>query len=188
MGLLDQILGGVVGGAARSPFGAAIGGNKARLMMLLLPLVLRTLRSRGAATGGGLGGRMGGGMGGGGLGGGMARGRGGLGGPLGAAIAMGGLGALLQRMQQRGFGPQAQSWVASGPNEPLPAAALDDELDDQQLADIAAEAGVSPGEVREGLAELLPEVVDQLTPAGTLPGQDDMLASIDAFEQRLPRG
>jgi uncharacterized protein YidB (DUF937 family) len=167
MGLLEQVLGGGMrGGGLRGGRMRQSGGNRGRLLMLLLPLVLRALRNRQRGGGG--------------------RAGGGLGGPLGAAIASGGLGALIQRMTQRGFGPQAESWVASGPNQPLPAAALDGELDEAQLSEIATEAGVSPAEVREGLAELLPEVVDDLTPDGRIPDPEEIAASVEAFEQRLP--
>jgi len=165
MGLLDQILGSAVGGALGrgSPFGrSSAGGGKGRLLMVLLPLVLQMLANRGRAAppGAEAGPREGGG-------------------------GIGGLGGLLEQLTRRGFGGQAQSWVSTGPNEPLPHEAVDDLLAPQQLSAIAAEAGVGEEEVRAGLAEVLPEVVDRLTPAGQLPGQAELLASIDDFERRL---
>lgn len=179
MGLLDQILGGAAGGG----FGgsrASIGGGKGRLVMALLPMVLSMLANRRRSTTAGSGGAgVDGGVG---MGGGMGdAGSGGLGGMLG-----GGLGGLLEQLTRRGFGKQAQSWVATGPNEPLPREALDGVFEPQELSALAAEAGVGEDEVREGLAEVLPEVVDKLTPNGQLPGQDELLASIDDFERRLP--
>lgn len=178
MGLLDQIFGGAaaVGPGQRPPLGrAGLGGGKGRLLMALLPIVLRMLANRRNAaavnTPGGAG--MGGGVG------------GGLGGVLGGA-AGGGLGGLLEPLTRRGFGTQAQSWVATGPNEPLPREALDGVFQPQELTAIANEVGADEDEVREGLAEVLPEVVDKLTPNGQLPGQEELLNSIDEFERRLP--
>ena len=170
MGLLDQILGAAVGGALgrRSPLGrTSPGGGKARLVMLLLPVLLQVLanRRRGAGFGGGT----------------VAAGRGGV-----LSGGFGGLGELLEQLTRRGFGKQAQSWVATGPNDPLPQPALDVVLEPQELSALAAEAGVGEDEAREVLAEVLPEVVDRLTPEGRLPGQDQLLASIDEFERRLP--
>ena len=155
--------------------------------MVLLPVVLNMLANRRrAGAEGGMGMGMGRGMGG--AGGGLGGGLGGLGGGLGGMLGGGGggLGGLLDKLNQRGFGPQAQSWVATGPNEPMPREAVDGLLDPQEVSAIAAEAGVDEEDVREGLAEMLPEVVDHLTPEGRLPGQDELLASIDDFERRLP--
>lgn len=177
MGLLDQILGGVIGGAfgQRSPggggglgglggLGGALGGNKGGLLMALLPVVLGMLANRQGSAGGGLGGL------------GASPGAGGLG---------GGIGGLLEQLGRGGYGQQAQSWVSTGQNEPLPVDAIDHVLAPQDLQAIASQAGVSEDEVRGGLAQLLPEVVDHLTPQGQLPEQDQLLSSIDDFERRL---
>lgn len=185
MGLLDQILGGAAGGASgqRPPLGrAGIGGSKGALIMALLPVVLRMLANRRraapAGTGAGMGAEVDGGFGGLPGGGGGTGGFGGMG---------GGLGGLLEQLSRRGFGQQAQSWVAAGPNEPLPREALDGVFGPQELSAIAKEVGADEEEVRDGLAEVLPEVVDKLTPNGQLPGQDELLNSIDEFERRLPQ-
>jgi uncharacterized protein YidB (DUF937 family) len=161
MGLLDQILGGMAGRGA--PMGRMGGGGTGRIVMSLLPIVLNMLANR---QRGGMGAR------------------GGLGG-LGGLAGAGGLGALIAQMTQRGYGQQAQSWVSTGPNEPLPPQAVSEVFGQQELADIAAQAGLSEDETREGLSELLPEVVDRVTPEGRLPEQDQLLASIDDFERRL---
>ncbi|HZF80435.1 MAG TPA: YidB family protein, partial [Rubrivivax sp.] len=173
-----------------SPFGRrSIGGGKGQLLMLLLPVVLNMLANRqraggdgGVGMGGGRSGRDGGVGSGSGMGGGLG---GGMGGGLGGMMG-GGLGGLLEKLNQRGFGRQAQSWVGTGDNEPMPHDAVDGLLDPQEVAAIAAEAGVAEEDVRAGLAEMLPEVVDKLTPEGRLPGQDELLASIDEFGRRLP--
>lgn len=189
MGLLNQILGGLTGGAVgRSPMGPAAGGGMNRVVMALLPVVLSMLANRqhGGMRGGafpGVGGMGGmGGMGGsGGIG-----GMGGLGG-LGGLAGMGGLGALLELFAQRGYSQHANSWVGTGPNQSLSPDALSDVFEPQQLAEIAAQAGVSEEEARMGLAELLPEAVDHFTPAGQLPSQDQLDASIEDYVRQLPR-
>jgi uncharacterized protein YidB (DUF937 family) len=197
MGLLDQILGGLGGANAgrNAPFGTGTGGVgrsgvNPRVLMALLPIVLNLLsnrrRSAGGLGGGGMGG-LGGVLGnvlGGGRGAGTSAGMGGLGG-LGALAGLGGLAGLLGQLSQHGYGQQAQSWVSTGPNEPLPPEALSQVFDQQQLAEIAGEAGVSEDEARLGLSELLPEVVDRITPQGQLPGEDDLLNSIDDFARQL---
>ncbi len=44
------------------------------------------------------------------------------------------------------------------------------------LGQIAAQLGVSPQQASGGLADLLPQVIDGLTPNGQLPQGGDMLA------------
>jgi uncharacterized protein YidB (DUF937 family) len=49
-----------------------------------------------------------------------------------------------------------------------------DVLGRDRVAEMAAQAGVSPEEASTGLAALLPEFVNQLTPAGQVPGETDV--------------
>jgi uncharacterized protein YidB (DUF937 family) len=87
----------------------------------------------------------------------------------GAAGARGGLGGLLQQLQAGGLGQQADSWVRSGDNEPISGEALRNALGPDSIHELATQAGVSDEEVSGGLASLLPELVNQLTPEGRLP-------------------
>ncbi|HAY28913.1 MAG TPA: hypothetical protein DIT03_10570 [Candidatus Accumulibacter sp.] len=170
--------------------------------MALLPVVVGMLLNRqgGAApaSGGGglgevLGGMLGGGRQGGGLGdvlGGMlggaagsGAGAGGLGAALGGMLAggsggSGGLGALLEHFQRAGFAEQASSWVSTGANLPLPPGAIGQVLGDDALSQIARQAGVSEAEAGEGLAQLLPVVIDRVTPDGKAPDLDQLVASV----------
>ena len=132
----------------------------------------------GGLGGGGLGGVLGGI-----LGGGAGRG-GGLGGgnpllrmllPLVASMLMnGGLKKILGRLQQSGKGSAGESWVSSGSNEPVDAAEIREALDGQELTRIAQQLGVSEDEAAEAVAQVLPDVVDQATPQGELPADDEL--------------
>jgi len=131
----------------------------------------------GGLGGGGLGGVLGGI-----LGGGAGRG-GGLGGgnpllrmllPLVASMLMnGGLKKILGRLQQSG-NAKGQSWVSRGENEPVDAAEVREALDDEELDRIAQQLGVSREEAAEAVARVLPDVVDQATPEGELPDDDEL--------------
>jgi uncharacterized protein YidB (DUF937 family) len=169
MGLFDQILGGVLGGALGRSSSGRGGAGLSPVLMALLPVLLRALANRGASAGGQAGGG----------------GLGGLGGLLGGGLLGGGLGGLLGQLAQGGYGQQTQSWVSTGPNEALPPQAIDEVFGEEQLAQIAAEAGVSPDDARDGLAQLLPEVVDQLTPGGELPAEQQLQSSVQDFASRL---
>jgi uncharacterized protein YidB (DUF937 family) len=165
MGLLDQILGGLAGNVAgRSPMaGQSSGGGMSNALVALLPVVLGMLANRqGSGTrGSALTGSVGGGM--------------------------GGLGGLLEQLTQSGYGQQASSWVGTGQNQPVPAHAWSDVLGSDRLAALASQAGLSEEETKTGLSELMPEVVDRLTPEGRMPAADQLLSSIDDFARRMGR-
>ena len=136
------------------------------------------LKGAGGGSGGGLGDLLGGILGGGSQGGG-----GGLGGnpmlkmllPLVASLLMnGGLQKILGQLQQNGKGATGRSWVSTGPNEPVDAADIKAALDQGELAKIAQQLGVSEDEAADAVAQELPDVVDQATPGGELPDDDEL--------------
>jgi uncharacterized protein YidB (DUF937 family) len=136
----------------------------------------------GGSGGGGLGDLLGGILGGGARSGGIGAG-GGLGGnpilrmllPLVAGMLMnGGLQKILGRLQAQGKGAQAESWVGNGANEPVDADDVKQAVDDEELDRIATQLGVSRDEAAEAVAQVLPDVVDQASPEGQLPDDDEL--------------
>ncbi len=107
------------------------------------------------------------------------------GGGAGAGVGMGGLGGLIEQFTRSGYGSQANSWVGTGANEALPQDAVRDVFGEDQLSQIARQAGVSTDEARSGLSELLPDLVDHFTPQGELPATDQLSSSVDDFVRRL---
>jgi uncharacterized protein YidB (DUF937 family) len=177
MGLLDELLGGVLSGVAgqqrgrptRSP--AATGAGAAQIMTALLPVVLSMLANRGGGPrpgGGGpgdiLGQVLGGGT---------------------APRAGGGLGGLLEQMQKAGFADQAKSWVGTGQNMPISADAMREIFGKDGLEEIARRTELTPQEASEGLSQLLPEVVDRVTPGGHEPDFDELVRSVDELRKRM---
>jgi uncharacterized protein YidB (DUF937 family) len=182
MGLLDDLLGQLAGGPAASPRqapraeAASAGGGMGRILMALMPVVLAMLANgrRGSDPSAGFGRQQSGG----GLG-------GILGQVLGGAAAGGGLGALIEQMGRAGFGDQARSWIGTGENQALPSGALEQIFGAGGLAEIARQAGLTQDETSRGLAQLMPEVVDRVTPRGEVPRDEDLLASVDDLARRL---
>jgi uncharacterized protein YidB (DUF937 family) len=202
MGLLDGLLGQVLGGMAQPRGGglddllAQLGGG-----------------ARGAPGGGGLDdllNQLGGGArdaSGGGLddllnqmGGGAsapmrpAGAGGGMGGALLGGLVMialqmlqrnGGLGNVLGRLQEQGYGREADSWVSSGDNVPVPGDVLAQIFGRDVIDRSAREMGISPEEAAGGLAKVFPEVVNEITPNGRIePGSDDVVARAMEILQR----
>lgn len=190
MGLLDDLLGGLagqqMGGRAQpnpAPASAASTG-KSGVLMALMPIVLAMLSNRGSRTasptqanyapgaGGGLGDLLGQVLGGGGGGGGTAA----------------GLGGLLEQLQRTGFGEQANSWVGRGANKPIPPDAVTQIFGREGIERISRRAGISEDEASRGLSQLLPEVVDRVTPDGDVPDATALTNSVDDLARRLGIG
>ena len=98
----------------------------------------------------------------------------------------GGLQGMLGKLQQAGFGQQAQSWIGTGQNMPIDAGALSQIFGHGQLGQIAQQLGVSQEEASDNLAQMLPQVVDQMTPQGQIPDNHSDLVN-QALEM-LQRG
>jgi uncharacterized protein YidB (DUF937 family) len=89
----------------------------------------------------------------------------------------GGLQGVLAKFQQAGYGAQADSWVSTGQNQPISIDALSQVLGQGQLGRIAQQLGVSQGEAAGGLASMLPQMIDKMTPQGQVPDdQQDIVA------------
>jgi uncharacterized protein YidB (DUF937 family) len=81
----------------------------------------------------------------------------------------GGVDGLVQKFQGAGAGGKAESWVGTGDNQPVSPEEVTRALGDQEVEAVAQEAGVSKDEAAGGLAQLLPQLVDRLTPEGKVP-------------------
>lgn len=91
----------------------------------------------------------------------------------------GGIGGLLQQFQQAGYGDHAQSWVGTGQNMPIDASVLEKVLGQGQLGQMAQQMGMSHQEAAGGLASMLPQLIDQMTPHGAVTdSSNDMVAQV----------
>lgn len=81
----------------------------------------------------------------------------------------GGLSGLIQQFHDKGMGGLVSSWVGTGQNLPISADQIQHVLGSEQVKELAAKAGISPDVVSSHLSELLPVLVDKLTPNGQVP-------------------
>lgn len=91
------------------------------------------------------------------------------GGASGALGKLGGLGGLMGAFSKAGLGDKAQSWVGTGENEPITGDEVHAALGDDVINEMAEETGMPHDEVKGGLAGMLPNLVNQLTPSGGIP-------------------
>ncbi len=81
----------------------------------------------------------------------------------------GGLAGLIGQFQKAGLGNAMQSWIGTGANMPVSGEQIQQALGNEQIAAIASQLGISPNEASGQLAQLLPDVIDKLTPDGQAP-------------------
>jgi uncharacterized protein YidB (DUF937 family) len=97
----------------------------------------------------------------------------------------GGINGIVDRFRQAGYGAQADSWVSTGENQPIAPDALQQALGSSTVRDIAAQLGMSGDAAAGGLASVLPQLIDKLTPQGAVPdNQSDLVAQALSLLQK----
>ena len=98
----------------------------------------------------------------------------------------GGLAALVAKFQQGGLGDVVASWISTGRNVPISPDQLHGVLGNDTIGALAQQLGLSHGDVAGQLSQLLPQVVDRLTPNGQLPtgGLGDLGSLLGALGRR----
>ncbi len=102
---------------------------------------------------------------------------------------LGGIQGLLGLFQKSGLGDAAGSWVGTGQNMPVSGDQLMQVLGSGQIGQIASQLGLSQGDAAGQLAQLLPGLIDKLTPQGQAPAQgfggaEDIMRMIGGMMQQ----
>jgi uncharacterized protein YidB (DUF937 family) len=87
----------------------------------------------------------------------------------------GGLQGLVQTFHDKGMGGIVSSWVGTGANSPITADQIHQALGSDQVKALAAKAGINPDIAGSAIAQLLPGLVDKLTPNGSVPDHGNVL-------------
>jgi uncharacterized protein YidB (DUF937 family) len=131
----------------------AVGGSQGGPQAMLLNAVVGVLIGQGAGAGATAAGGMGG---------------------------MGGLGGLIGKFQQGGMGDAVNSWVGHGQNMPVSADQVTSALGSDTISQLAQQLGMGHGDVAGQLSQMLPHLVDKMTPNGQMPaaGHDGGLGDL----------
>jgi len=97
----------------------------------------------------------------------------------------GGLAGLVDQFTKSGLGDVVSSWVGTGQNLPISADQITKALGGGQLGDLANKAGLSPEKASSMLANVLPGLVDSLTPKGEVPSGDMLQQALSMFEGKV---
>jgi uncharacterized protein YidB (DUF937 family) len=173
MGLLDSILANVLGAggsAPRSRSSATSPMIKALLLLLAAKAYQHyTSRPQGSPpssqddrTNTGMPGGFGGAL------------PGGLGGLLGGLVGGGGLDAIVDHFRRNGYGEQIASWVGRGQNQRIAPTELEQALGPDTVRELEEETGLPHDQLLSELSQQLPDAVDQFTPDGRLPNEQEV--------------
>jgi uncharacterized protein YidB (DUF937 family) len=80
-----------------------------------------------------------------------------------------GLSDIVAGFNRSGLGDVMASWIGGGPNKPVDPSALKDVLGSDVLSQFAKQAGIGHGDASSVLAQILPEIVNHMTPQGRVP-------------------
>ena len=91
------------------------------------------------------------------------------------ASGEGGLGSLIEKFRHGGLEDLIKSWIGTGPNKQIAPNQLQHALGPDTVAQLERETGMPRDDLLTQLSRLLPDIIDKLTPNGTLPKQSDLL-------------
>jgi uncharacterized protein YidB (DUF937 family) len=80
-----------------------------------------------------------------------------------------GLGGLVDHFREQGQGAKADSWVKTGPNEPISTGEVEKAIGPEVVDALIKQTGLTRDELLARLARALPDAVDKYTPDGTIP-------------------
>ena len=95
--------------------------------------------------------------------------------PAGGGL-LGGLSDLVQKFQNAGHGEAVNTWIGGGANASLQPAQVGSALGQETISDLARRSGLTEEQLLAQLAQVLPGVVDRLTPNGRLPTLGEVAA------------
>jgi len=81
----------------------------------------------------------------------------------------GGLPGIISKFQHGGLTDHVDSWVGTGQNLPMNGNQLREILGSGTIGQIAEQVGMSHADASSGLAQVLPELINRLTPTGQVP-------------------
>ena len=92
-----------------------------------------------------------------------------LGGLLANNGELGGLNGLKDKFNQAGMGELIRSWIGKGENLPISSEQISSVLGSDALGSIARQLGIDPAQASAQLSQMLPGLIDKLTPDGVAP-------------------
>ena len=100
----------------------------------------------------------------------------------------GGLQGMIQSFKDKGLGDIMSSWIGTGQNLPISGDQLKTGLGADLIGQLASKIGVPPDVATSKLTEILPGIIDKLTPEGTVPESGLLQQGLNFLRGNLPKG
>jgi len=97
----------------------------------------------------------------------------------------GGLASLVRTFESHGAGNLIASWISTGKNLPISPEEITSVLGTGHVNQLAAKFGLAPEDVASHLAQLLPQVINGLTPHGSVPDSEALQEGLSLLRSRL---
>jgi uncharacterized protein YidB (DUF937 family) len=97
----------------------------------------------------------------------------------------GGLDGLLDRFKDLGLDDAVRSWVGTGKNLPVAREDVIRALGTARIAELAQAAGIPPQIAATELTNLLPQLIDRLTPGGKVPDKAGFNEALEALKNKI---
>jgi uncharacterized protein YidB (DUF937 family) len=76
---------------------------------------------------------------------------------------------LVAKFESSGFGEKVKSWIGTGENESISPAEVKQAFGQDEIDQLAVDAGVQPDEFADKVSRELPGAIDKATPQGVIP-------------------
>ena len=100
---------------------------------------------------------------------------------------VGGPGGMVQALAKQGQGDVVNSWLANGKNLPISPDALLNVFGQEKIQQMAGSLGMSIPSLLSGLAAMMPEMIDKLSPGGRLPAGEETSNALDQLAKNFCR-
>lgn len=97
----------------------------------------------------------------------------------------GGLGGLVEMLKNKGLGDAVSSWISTGDNQQVSGDQIANAFGSDTVQEISQKLGMSGTDASNSLAEVLPQLIDKLTPDGTVPEGDLLEQGLSMLKQKL---
>ncbi|MBN1396618.1 MAG: DUF937 domain-containing protein [Bacteroidetes bacterium] len=95
---------------------------------------------------------------------------------------IGGISGLVEKLSAKGLGDVVNSWISTGKNMPVSPQQIQNALGSDTISQIAAKLGVNTDKASKQVSNMLPQIVDRLTPGGKMPEGDLMAKGMDLLK------
>lgn len=100
--------------------------------------------------------------------------------------AGGGMSEALEKLKSSAIGEQVQSWIGKGENKPVNANQVTQAIGQDKMEKIAQQAGTTPEQAAQTMADKLPGMVDKMTPDGQLPNPQSIKENVAGAAHSTP--